>query len=280
MSRSQVDYDRLAPTYDRRFETGEQQGVLSALKDLLAEVRADRILEAGCGTGHWLAALAPAARQSHGLDFSAGMLNQARQRDQPLDLVRARAGSPPYAGEAFDLVLCVNAIHHFRDAAGFVQEACRLLRPGGVLGIIGTNPDCRRDRWYVYDCFEGTWETDLGRFPSWGSVLDWALRAGFERVAWHAVERIHDPKHGRAVLDDPFLRKEACSQLALLSDEGYAAGIRRIREILEQAEIRGDTPIFQSDLTVGMLIAYKGGPSDQQTPSHTGPERIVSSVTP
>jgi SAM-dependent methyltransferase len=257
MSRTQVDYDQLAPTYDRRFAASEREGTASALHALTIDLGVERLLEVGCGTGHWLSGLVPVAGQAHGLDLSAGMLSRAREHDGRLYLARGRAGSPPYAEDSFDLVLCVNAIHHFQDPAGFIRQAYRLLRPGAVLAVIGSDPHSRQDRWYIYDYFEGTWDTDLVRFPSWGTILDWAVRAGFRRVAWHPVDQIHDTKFGTAVLDDPFLKKEACSQLALLSDEAYQAGLQRIRTALAQAEAAGNTPVFQSDLTIAMLTAQK-----------------------
>jgi SAM-dependent methyltransferase len=254
-NQQQVDYDRIAPTYNRRFAASGQAGTAAALQALAKELNAERILEAGCGTGYWLAGLAPAAGQVHGLDLSPGMLAQARQRPERLNLSRGRASHLPYADASFDLVYCVNAIHHFQDQAAFVREAHRLLRPGGVLAVAGTDPHTRRDVWYVYDYFEGTWETDLARFPSWGTILDWMAAAGFRQAAWRAVDWIHDPKLGRAVLDDPFLRKESCSQLALLSDEAYTAGRRRIKAALDRAEAAGETPVFGSDLTLAMIIA-------------------------
>jgi ubiquinone/menaquinone biosynthesis C-methylase UbiE len=255
VTKQQLDYDRIAPTYNRRFAAGGQVGIAAALQALAQELNAERILEVGCGTGYWLAGLAPVVAHAHGLDLSPGMLAQARQRPEPLYLSRGRASRLPYATGSFDLVYCVNAIHHFQDQAAFVREAHRLLRPGGVLVVAGSDPHSRRDTWYVYDYFEGTFETDLARFPSWGMVLDWMVNAGFRRAAWHPVDRIDDPKLGRAVLDDPFLSQESCSQLALLSDEAYAAGLRRIESALDRAEAAGETLVFDSDLTLVLLTA-------------------------
>ena len=111
--------------------------------------------------------------------------------------------------------------------------------------------------WYVYDYFERVYETDLARFPSWGAVLDWMTAASFERVEWKLVERIQEPKVGRALLDDPFLAKQASSQLALLSDEAYKAGLRRIRAAIQAAETAGERLIFPVDIPIGILVASR-----------------------
>jgi len=134
-----------------------------------------------------------------------------------------------------------------------VHEARRLLRPGGWLAVTGSNPRTAQDGWYVYDYFAGTYETDLARFPAWDEVRGWLAEAGFSRIRSQTVEEIHDPKMGRAVLEDPFLHKDATSQLTLLSDEAYAEGLERIRQALAAAEAAGETLTFRADLTMTMV---------------------------
>jgi ubiquinone/menaquinone biosynthesis C-methylase UbiE len=256
MDRKQVDYDRIAASYDRRFATGDTRGVADALLALAHGLAPARILEAGCGTGRWLAALRPVGSRLYGLDLSAGMLARARQRQGLRHLVRGRAGRLPFPAAGFDLVYCVNAIHHFESAHGFVSEARRLLRPGGALAVGTMDPRQLRDRWYVYEYFAGTYETDLARFPSWGTIVDWMAAAGFQRIQWQPVDQIVDAKAGRAVLDDYFLKKDSCSQLALLSDEEYQAGLGRIEAALEAAEAAGETATFAVDLFLAMVVGW------------------------
>jgi len=258
-----VDYDRIAPGYNRRFAVSGTRGVAVALRTLAQSLAGEQgalsILEVGCGTGHWLASLEGGHRLC-GLDLSAGMLHQARQRPVALDLVRGRAGRLPFSAAAFDLVYCVNALHHFEDRPAFVAEARRLLRAGGALAVVGMDPRRARRGWYVYDYFPGTYRADLARFPSWGTVAEWMIAAGFGPLAWQTVEEIRDAKHGRAVLRDPFLGKDATSQLTLLDDEAYAAGLGRIEAALAAAESAGETLTFPTDLTLDMLAGRVGGP--------------------
>ncbi|MFN2165966.1 MAG: class I SAM-dependent methyltransferase [Anaerolineae bacterium] len=254
MSGTPVDYDQLAATYDRRFAQGAPRGVAIALRALARQLDARRILEVGCGTGYWLAGLAgPPPRSLCGLDLSTGMLAQARSREPSLCLVQGRASHLPFPPASFDLVYCVNAIHHFERPAAFIAEARRLIRPGGVLAVVGSDPRQPGDRWYVYDYFPGTYKTDLNRFPSWGTMLDWMVAAGFEPIQWKLVEKVVSDKVGRAVLADPFLAKGAVSQLALLSDEAYAAGLDRIEAALAGAEAMGKMLAFPVTFALAML---------------------------
>ena len=230
----QVDYDRLAAEYEQRYKTNRLEGVGAALEGL----RRGRVLEVGCGTGHWLRG------GDFGVDLSPGMLRQALRGHRAL----AHASDLPFRDASFDFLFCVNAIHHFPDKAQFIGEARRLLRPGGRLAVIGMDPQLQRGRTYLYEYFEEAWKNDLERFPSWGVVLDLMLAAGFVTFEWRIVERIVTDHTGLAIFDDPFLGKKSRSSLALLSDEAYERGLARIRTDAE----RGVT--FRSEIILGMIV--------------------------
>jgi ubiquinone/menaquinone biosynthesis C-methylase UbiE len=259
MPAQNVDYDLIAPTYNQRYQAGNHPGIAAAIRRLYQEMEAGRLLEVGCGTGHWLAGLAgqhpKGASRLFGLDLSAGMLAQARQRELGLQLLRGRAEQLPFPAGAFGLVYCVHALHHFQQPRQFIQEARRLLKPGGSLAVIGMNVRATQNRYYLYRYFEGTYEADLARFPSRETLVDWLATAGFSQIIERTVERIHHPYTGRAVLADPFLEKHSTSQLALLSAEAYAKGLERIRKDLAEAEAAGIALTFpvdiQIDLTAG-----------------------------
>jgi len=123
--RVQNDYNSISGTYDRRYEINPLNGVAEALCGLIAEIGAQRVLEAGCGTGYWLKTLAPHADWIVGLDLSAGMLSRALGLPGPVELVCGSADSPPFAGSSFDLIFVVNALHHFVDKQGFIGQARR-----------------------------------------------------------------------------------------------------------------------------------------------------------
>ena len=58
------------------------------------------------------------------------------------------------------------------------------------------------------------------------------------------------------MLDDPFLQKNASSQLTLLSDAEYAAGVQRIKTAIVEAEVAGKTLIFPTGLIIDMVWGY------------------------
>jgi SAM-dependent methyltransferase len=255
--RPPVDYDAIAPHYDARYGVNELPGIAGLLRQTAAEAGGPSAhgLEVGCGTGYWLALLEPLLGRVVGLDLSMGMLRQGQRNAPGAPLVRGQAGQLPFASGGFDLLVCVNALHHFPDPRAFIAEARRLLRPGRALLMVGMDPNAGRDRWYLYDYFPGTLEADQRRFPSAGRLVNWAKAAGFDSATWLTAEHVRNIQRGRAVLDDPFLQKHGTSQLALLSDEAYQAGLARLHRALEAAEARGEMLEFVSDLWLSAVVA-------------------------
>lgn len=250
-----VDYDNIAPVYHQRYAVSPLPGVAACLHRLAQRSASAHILEVGCGTGQWLSELRSSGRL-YGLDFSSGMLRQAQQVAPGACLARGDAARLPFLSAQFDLVFCVNALHHFDSKPAFIAEAYRVLRPGGALAVVGMDPHLRRDEWFIYRYFEGTLETDLRRFPSGGAVLDWMAAAGFQRAEWQTAERIRQSHTGREVLSDPFLQKNSTSQLVLLTDEAYAEGLRKLAEDVARAEATGEILLFPANLSLTMITGY------------------------
>jgi SAM-dependent methyltransferase len=158
-----VNYDSIAANYDRRYAINDYSGVEEALADFVGPGFAGRVLEVGCGTGHWLRRLAERGIRVAGVDASHNMLDYAQAQTGGAALARGRAEQLPWANEAFERLFCINALHHFEDKAGFLAEARRVLRPGGQLMTIGLDPHTGVDRWYIYEYFEPVVEIDKRR---------------------------------------------------------------------------------------------------------------------
>jgi ubiquinone/menaquinone biosynthesis C-methylase UbiE len=144
LSSTECGYDLLAPKFERTpFRTPEPM-VAAVAKAVGPPGTVDDGLDVCCGTGAVLAHLLPRCRRrAVGLDFSAGMLNEARERlegegakparDLPrLELIRGDALSLPFRAE-FDVITCAGAFGHVlrRDEDRFISGIARALRPGG-----------------------------------------------------------------------------------------------------------------------------------------------------
>jgi ubiquinone/menaquinone biosynthesis C-methylase UbiE len=248
-----VEYDRVAPDYDRRFRLGGLSGVADALRRATAATRGERVLEVGCGTGHWLAAFE--APHIVGADRSLGMIARARGKhpSSRTRLVAADADRLPFAGPSFDVVACVNAFHHFADPQRFVERARKLLHPGGALVVIGLDPSTGRDRWYLYDYFPESLPADLERYPPHATIRRWMRSGGLDRVTTRVAHRIQGVFHGEEVFQDPILHRHGTSQLTVLDDATFDRGMQRIRDA---ASSGGERTEFVTDLLLPVTRGF------------------------
>jgi hypothetical protein len=131
-----VNFDRAAEYYDAtRALPADSMNELSGL--LAAELAGRQpCLEIGVGTGRIALPLRDHGIRLAGLDISAGMLRRlavnARDRG-PVPLLQADATRQPLAAGSFGGVLAVHVLHLMQDWRVAVDEALRVLRPGGVL---------------------------------------------------------------------------------------------------------------------------------------------------
>src|SRR6202035_1639819 len=106
-------YDLLAPKFDHTpFRTPDS--ILGATADALRPLGPfGQGLDVCCGTGAGMRMLKPLCQgRVTGVDFSAGMLAQARRAHPDAEWVRADVRALPFA-ESFDLAVSFGALGHF-----------------------------------------------------------------------------------------------------------------------------------------------------------------------
>ncbi len=91
--------------------------------------RPGRMLDLGCGTGMFLRRR-QAESVAYGSDLSPAALAFCRARGIA-NLMQADAGRIPLADASLDLITAFDLIEHVDDDRGLVDEAWRVLRPGG-----------------------------------------------------------------------------------------------------------------------------------------------------
>jgi SAM-dependent methyltransferase len=142
-------YDRFGARQDR--QAFYERPALEELADHLDLEAARAVVEFGCGTGRFAAELlrerlAPDATYL-ALDVSATMVELARARLAPFGeraQVRrtdgaARVDAPDGALDRF-LSTYVLDLLSLEDIGAVLREARRVLRPGGLLGLVGLTP--------------------------------------------------------------------------------------------------------------------------------------------
>ncbi|MDK2887565.1 MAG: hypothetical protein PWP72_443 [Thermoanaerobacter sp.] len=140
-------FDDKAGTYDEWYLTPAGRFVDRVEKEAVLGYLEPRpgmsVLDVGCGTGNYSLELARRKLLVTGLDISTAMLEKARARARaeglPVEFVWGDAMQLPFPDNSFDGVISVSALEFVPELEAALQEAYRVLRPGGrlVVGLIG-----------------------------------------------------------------------------------------------------------------------------------------------
>jgi SAM-dependent methyltransferase len=97
-----------------------------------------RVLDVGCGEGALSRELRRVAPSVTGIDVDAASIDRARAQtpSRGVDYVLDGFLTHPFEPASFDLVVSVAALHHM-DMAAALDRMRTLLRPGGVLALVG-----------------------------------------------------------------------------------------------------------------------------------------------
>lgn len=93
-----------------------------------------KILDIGCGAGFLSNALASEGHDVDGIDMSEESLAVARKYDttKTANYQFANAYELPFADQSFDVVCAMDFLEHVEDPNKVIQEASRVLKPGGI----------------------------------------------------------------------------------------------------------------------------------------------------
>jgi len=134
-------------SFERRSSSYEDSFLFNFFFDWIQRIALDSIpkdfepgciLDIGCGTGRLLRKAAkrwPAARLN-GVDPSEGMLKEARRLTPQAQFQLSMAETLPLPDRSVDLVLSTMSFHHWQDQLQGVQQAQRVLRPGGHFVLV------------------------------------------------------------------------------------------------------------------------------------------------
>ncbi len=102
---------------------------------ILSEIgEAKTVLDIGCGAGILTNTFAQKGHRVSGIDLSAPSIEVARGRDttRQVDYRVASAYELPYPDQTFDVVCAMDVLEHVEEPLRLIQEASRVLKPGGL----------------------------------------------------------------------------------------------------------------------------------------------------
>jgi len=142
----------------------------------------EKVLEVGCGTGHFSRYLASRSLRVVGLDRSPAMLASLQKGDPEIIGVHADAHSLPFRDGTMDAVVFVTSLEFLDDPRRALAEAVRVSRRGLMLLVL--------NRWGL-----GGLSRRIGPQASHtilGRARDYSLSALRTLVRDAAVERLRD----------------------------------------------------------------------------------------
>ena len=146
------DFGPLADEYERWYGTAagrrhdrrQKADVLSVLKPPRP---GDRLLDVGCGTGHWSRFFASLGFAVIGVDISEEVVRVARSRPAPGCVFElADACDLPFAEGSFDVVAAMAVLAFVSDTPSMVKEMFRCAKRGGSVLIGALNRLARINR--------------------------------------------------------------------------------------------------------------------------------------
>jgi SAM-dependent methyltransferase len=192
-----------------------------------------RVLEVGCGTGRFLAALEGRAK-AWGVDPSPEMLEVARGRVQGAGLKLGSAEELPFKDGWFERAVMWLVIHLVDRPRAFA-ELHRVLSPGGRFAIATFDP-VHFDAFWLNALFPSLEAIDRARFPTAEQLETGLIAADFGDVRLTRISQASSIDREGAL---ERIRGKHISTFDLLEDDEYAAGLERAeRELPERVDYR------------------------------------------
>jgi SAM-dependent methyltransferase len=184
-------YDAIAQSYaDGYWEENPYQANFEfpATTDLVPDVSGKRVLDAGCGSGVYSQWLVERDADVVGVDASAEMLTEARERvGDSAEFYRSDLGaSLEFATtDEFDGVVSGSVLDHVEDWDRLFTEFGRVLSPAGFLVFSVRHPlrnSLEYDDWNYFEVDERVedWGVEVPHYPRpFSAVVNPLLDAGF-----------------------------------------------------------------------------------------------------
>ncbi len=251
-----INYDRISKIYDTgRAAHPETTGKLVRLLGISGN---SKILDMGCGTGNYARALYKTTKNIIGLDFSFGMLAQAKAKYPEEPIFQGDVTDLPFESETFDGTFAIQVLHHIKEKERFLREAHRILRKQAHIALHACSHEQMRVYWF-YHYFPKGLEVDLARMPDVIEIASLLEKAGFTGVDIEICYRdvvVADEKP-RQYLDKSY--RDSISTFSFLSKQDIETGCRQILQDITSGKVENIVRESENEIATrvgGSCIIY------------------------
>jgi SAM-dependent methyltransferase len=174
-----------------------------------------------------------------GVDFSAGMLRVARERDAGVAWIQGDAQALPLASGVFDYATNQFSYPHIADTRAFAREVFRVLRPGGRFVLTNIDP-WAMEGWALYRYFPEARALDARDFLPPADLAGLLGAAGFTGIDVTVAHR--SERHELDALLASASKRHSASQLIAMPDAAYEAGLQRMRDDIARGVTAVESP--------------------------------------
>jgi ubiquinone/menaquinone biosynthesis C-methylase UbiE len=158
-------------------------GVYESLFNSLFPDKVTSILDVGCGTGLYWPVLARYGDDISGIDSSESMIDEAKRLVAAKSLSHIKpsvqnSGDIQFPDASFDVVLCVDALHHIPQLRKAVDEFHRVLKPEGR--FLAVEPNMFNPLMFLAHLIPP--EERYGVVRSFAPILRSVFRSHFENI--------------------------------------------------------------------------------------------------
>jgi ubiquinone/menaquinone biosynthesis C-methylase UbiE len=200
---------------------------LEALKSSIPESDVRKILDLGCGTGRFTAALGEAfACPVVGVEPSTAMFDVAKSQSAPnVEWKQGQAENIPLESEAVDLVFMSQVFHHLAEPQQALREVNRVLTPAGYLAIRnGMREQNEELEWLGF--FPEALEIEDKRTPSRQELTELVCAQSFELISQRTIRQLFASSYQEYCEK---ISRRGLSSLIAIGDDAFQSGLRRLR---------------------------------------------------
>jgi ubiquinone/menaquinone biosynthesis C-methylase UbiE len=245
-------YDKIGIGYDHTRRADPY--LCDRIAHLMGPATQYQYLDVGCGTGNYTIALRAKGYDFTGMDPSAEMLAQARQKSNKVIWVSGQAEDMPFIDGSFDGILAMLTLHHWQDLDAGLEECARVLERGKRMVIFTATPQQMEGYWLGH-YFPQMLQDSMQIMPTLERMQSAASKAELQLITTekyciqpHLQDHfLYSSKYNPERYLDPQIRSGISSFAAFSNAQEVKSGLAKMQADITQNKIQSIIDSYQNE---------------------------------